>query len=1106
MSEGGRAMDHAAIAAQKRELVAQLLKRKGLVGASSQVIPPRANRHEWPLSFVQQRLWFLDRLEPASPRYNTFTSVRLQGRLDVGALEEALAEILRRHEALRARFAEEGGEPVQRIAPAAPAALSVVDRAAQPAALRDRELERLATEEARRPFDLAQGPLLRGTLVRLAEDEHVLMLSLHHIVSDAWSLGLLQWELAALYRAFREGRPSPLGAPPIQYADFAAWQRDQTRGDVLDAQLGYWRRQLAGLEELDLDTDRPRPPVQSFGGAWRTRALDGRLADGLKALSQREGATLFMTLLAGFQALLHRYTGQTDLAVGSPVANRNRAELEGLIGCFANMLVLRADLSGDPSFRELLRRAREAAVAGYANQDVPFEKLVEELQPDRDLARHPLFQVAFALQIAAPTAGIELPDLAWSSGSVDNGVSKFDLTLYVGESERSLTAAFEYSTDLFVPDSIDRMLRHYERLLQGAVARPDARVSELPLLEGAERHQALVEWNSTRAEYPRDATVHEAFDAQAERTPDAAAVAFEGRALSYGELRRRSNRLAHRLRGLGVGSEVRVGICVERSLDLVVGMLAILKAGGAYVPLDPEYPQERIRFMVEDSGLRVLVTQASLRGMLGAASERVVCVDGDEAAIGGESDRDPAVSLRGDNLAYVIYTSGSTGVPKGVGVTHRAIGRLVLNTDYVRLGAADRVAQCANASFDAATFEIWGALLNGARVVVLRKEVAISPDELARRIRADGVTTLFLTTALFNQMAREVPDGFAPLRHLLFGGEAVDPGWVREVLERGRPERLLHVYGPTECTTFATWHRVEEVASDAATVPIGRPIANTDAYVLDAAMNPVPVGVRGELFIGGDGLARGYLGRPDLTAERFVPNPFGPPGDRLYRTGDLVRCRPDGAVEFLRRRDHQVKIRGFRIELGEVEAALARHEAVADSVVLVRDDGGERRLVAYVVPVAGSSLGEPELRARLKERLPDYMVPSVFVPMDALPLTPNGKIDRSALPKPAATSRAGGVAPRTPTEQAVARIWCEVLGVEEVGVHDNFFELGGHSLLATRITSRVRAAFSVEVALRTLFEAPTVADLAEHVDTAVWLSRSAAAAAAGGEGREVGEL
>ena len=947
---------------RKQEILVFL--RRDQVDASHGAPPilPVARERGLPLSFAQQRLWFLQQLAPASAFYNTPVPLRLHGHLDRAALQRSLNELVVRQQVLRTVFNTEGDTPVQIIDAPAPVIIAEIDLTHLPTTERDVEVRLLMAAEAQRPFDLSCGPLFRVRLLRLALDDHVLLMTLHHIITDGWSIGVLVRELAAMYEAFAVGEPSPLPELPIQYADFAVWQREWLRGKVLEGQLSYWKQRLRNLPTLQLPTDHPRPAIQTYRGAYEVLLLTKELREGLKALSRRLGATLFMVLLAAFKALLHRYTGQEDIVVGSPIANRNRAEIEGLIGFFVNSLVMRTDVSSDPSFLELVARVREVALGGYAHQDLPFEKLVEELEPERDLSRNPLFQVMFALQ-NAPMPPLELGDLRLSLMWFDTLATRFDLETHVWEEPEGLKVFFVYSTDLFGAATIKRMERHFQTLLEGIVANPETRLSELPVLSEAEKHQLLVEWNDTKRNYPEDKRVHELFEEQAERSPDAVAAVYAGQQLTYGELNRRANQLAHYLRKRGVGPESLVGICVARSLEMVVGLLGILKAGGAYVPLDPDYPKERLGFMVRDSQVAVVLTQQGMAEKLPQHTAQVIKLDRDWQEIALESDENLGTGGKAENLAYVIYTSGSTGRPKGISIPHKAINRLVFNTNYVRLEPSDRIAQASNASFDAATFEIWGALLNGAQLVGISKDVVLSPPAFSAEIGGRGISALFLTTALFNHLASEAPRAFQSVRHLLFGGEAVDPRWVNEVLTQGPPKRLLHVYGPTESTTFASFHLVEQVPQGATTIPIGRPLSNTEIYLLDRNLQLVPIGVAGELHIGGDGLARGYLNSPELTSEKFIPDPFSDEaGARLYKTGDLARYLADGSIEFLGRLDQQVKIRGFRIELGEIETTLSAHPGVREAVVVaLQAPNGEKTLAAYIVPQLKESQVDADL-------------------------------------------------------------------------------------------------------------------------------------------------
>jgi amino acid adenylation domain-containing protein len=930
-------------------------ERRGEHARPSPILPVPRDR-DLPLSFAQQRLWFLDRLAPDNPFYNMYGAVRLTGVLDLDALRGAFREIVRRQEALRTTLQTGEHGPVQVIAPAPSFDVPRVDLEGLAEDLRRRELARLSGDEARRPFNLARGPLVRAALLRLAAQEHTLLVNLHHIISDGWSMGILFHELATLYGAFCQGAPSPLPELPIQYADFAVWQREWLSGERLAAELDYWRRQLAGIpESLELPFDHPRPAVESFRGATETFALPVELARALSALARRRGATQSMTLLAGFTALLGRFAGSEDVAVGMAIANRTRREVEGLIGFFVNTLVLRTDLSGTPGFAQLVGRVRETSLASYAHQDLPFERLVEELQPERSLSRNPLIQVMCGYQ-NFPRAEMEVRGLALSlpeEAKVAGGTAKFDLSLFLFEDGDHLTGALEYNREIFEAATMLRLLRCFESLLAAAVADPETPVAFLPLLGAAERHQLAREWNDTDAAYPSQVSLQELFEAQVRRRSTEPALLFDGGEVSWGELNRRANRLAARLRAAGVEPESRVGLCVVRSPELIVGMLGIVKAGAAYVPLDPDYPGERLALMVEDSGVRILVTQEPALSRLPASlltMVEVVSPDGHAA----EPDENPPVTTSGESLAHVIYTSGSTGRPKGVCIPHRAVARLVLGVSYADLGPGQVFSQFAPVSFDPSTFEIWGALLNGSRLA-LAPPYAMSLEELGHAIERFGMTTVWLTTVIFHQFVEHRLDLLRRVPQVLAGGDALSPSHVRKLLHELPDTRLVNGYGPTENACFTTCYTMQGPEPIGSTTPLGHPMANTQVHLLDPQGQPVPIGVAGELCTGGGGLSRGYLGRPDLTAERFVPNPFGgtgreAAGSRLYRTGDLARYFPDGRVEFLGRIDHQVKIRGFRIELGEIEARLGEHPAVLRSVVTAREDvPGDRRLVAYVV-------------------------------------------------------------------------------------------------------------------------------------------------------------
>ncbi|HEX8320472.1 amino acid adenylation domain-containing protein [Longimicrobium sp.] len=1047
------------------------------------VVPAGDGRH-LPLSFAQERLWFLDRLQPGSVAYNLPTGVRLRGELDVPALERALGAIVMRHHALRTTFVEVDGEPVQVVAPFGGFALPVDDLSGTGEA----EAMRRAAADAARPFDLSSGPLFRATLLRLRAGEHLLLLCMHHIVTDGWSRDVLFRELSTLYSAYARGRDPGLPPLAVQYGDFAVWQREQLRGEALERQLAYWRERMAGAPALlELPTDRLRPAVQTYRGARERFALPDGLAERLDALGRSEGATPYMVLLAGFQVLLSRYAGTGDIVVGSSSAGRRGREVEELIGFFTNTLVVRTDLSGEPCFREVLRRVREAALGAYEHQEVPFEKLLDELRPERSLGHNPVFQAFFAV---LPGDAPRLPGLAAEVVPVEVATSKFDLSLFFTRRDGGMEGMLEYASDLFHGATIVRMAGHLAALLEAAASDPATPVSALPMLGAAEREELVSRWSGSGASLPVSGSLHERFERRAQAAPNAVALTCGGDSLSYGQLNARANRLARRLRALGVGPESRVGLCAGRSLDLVAGVLAILKAGGAYVPLDPAYPAERLAFMAEDAGIRVLLAQAALRDRVLAEGIDVLSLEDVPA---DEIPDDPGVTVAPENLAYVIYTSGSTGRPKGVGVTHGNVLRLFDATaESFGFGDGDAWTLFHSYAFDFSVWEIWGALLHGGRLVVVPFDVSRDPVAFRALLATERVTVLSQTPSAFRALARADEESAQPLERLrtvVFGGEALSYESLRGWLDRYGPRRprLVNMYGITETTVHVTWHTVTgaELRRDAVGSGVGVPIPDLRAYVLDARGNPAPTGVPGELHVGGAGLARGYLGRPGLTAQRFVPDPFaGGAGSRLYRSGDLARWRADGTLEYLGRIDQQVKIRGHRIELGEIQSVLLAQPGVEAAAVVVRGEGDEAALVAYVVP-AGEPPSASVLRDALKKALPEYMVPAAFVSIERIPLTANGKLDRGALPAPGGAGGEEGaayLAPRTPVEEVLAGIWAEVLRAERVGADENFFELGGHSLLATRVVSRVREVFGVEMPLRALFEGPTIAELAGRVE------------------------
>jgi amino acid adenylation domain-containing protein len=1087
------------------ELAASIETAQG--EGQSQAAPPmvRVERAgNLPLSFAQQRLWFLDQLEPGSTLYNLPVAVRMTGQLDVDALTRTMSEIVRRHEVLRTTFRNRDGQPVQVIGPAEPLPLELVDLTMLDAAEREAAAEQFANRVRGQAFDLAQGPLLRAKLLRLGESEHVVLVVMHHVIGDAWSIGILIREVATLYEAFRRKEPSPLPELEIQYVDFASWQREWLRDETLDRQLAYWKERLAGAPTvLDLLPDKPRPPAQTYHGASHSFFIGDELTKGLKELSRRHDVTLFMTLLAAFNVLLHRYTGQEDILVGTTIANRNRVETEALIGFFINTLVLRSDLSGRPSFGELLERVREAALGAYAHQDLPFEKLVEELQPARDMSRSALFQVSFTLQ-NTPRTTLELSGLTLSSFGVEISSAKYDLLLDIVDTEQGLGGLIEYNTDLFNAPTISRIVEHLQIILQSIVADAEQRISTLPLLSGVERRQLLSLWDDTAAGYTPQRALHRLFEERATQTPDAVAVVFESQRLTYDELNSRANQLAHYLRREGIAADDLVGVMLERSSDMVVALLGILKAGGAYLPLDPAYPRERLSFMIEDAGLRLVISHgtvaAAAHDLLSAdVSRRLIMLDADWPLIAAMPARTLSHTLTTNNLAYVIYTSGSTGKPKGVMVTHANVARLFDATQaWFHFTEQDVWTMFHSYAFDFSVWELWGALLYGGRLVVVPYLVSRSPEAFYELLLGEGVTILNQTPTSFRQLMRaEAERGDdarqLALRLVIFGGEALEPQSLKPWFERHGDERpqLVNMYGITETTVHVTYRPLTALdAEHAANSRIGRPIPDLRVYVLDREMNPVPFGIPGEMYVGGAGLARNYLNRAELSAERFTPDPFSPvPGARLYKTGDRARLLSEGDLEYLGRIDQQVKIRGFRIELGEIEAVLREHPSVRECIVLVKDEEVlGPRLVGYIISKTHEEQsGVAELRDYMREHLPEYMVPAIFMIMDEWPLTPSGKVDLRALPQPEVKRdelTRGYVVPETPVQQIVAGIWSEVLQVETVGTLDNFFELGGHSLLATQVISRVRETFKQEISLRSLFEKPTVAELATGIETA----------------------
>ena len=1065
---------NAELSPAKKALLQARLRRNSF--GDGEAIPCR-RQQQAPLSFAQQRLWFLDQFSPGSCAYNVPRVFRLNGHLDLAALQHALDGLVERHEILRTIFKLIGTEPVQVVQPPAAVPLRILDLAELPEAEKQSKADAEIRDEVRRPFNLVSDLMLRATLIRLATDEHILVLMSHHIASDGWSKSIMFRELADFYNAAVTKISATMAELPIQYSDFASWQRTWVQGARLRMQSEYWKHQLEGAPALlELPTDYARPAVQGFEGTTECRFFPERLLRELKALSQREGATLFMTLFASYLVMLARYSGQDDIVVGTPIAGRVREQAEPLIGDFVNMLAVRTDLSGDPSFRELLDRVKKTALDAYEHQDLPFEKLVEDLEHGRDLSRAPIFQTIFILETSPPPPppmqGLQVEILDF-----DTPTAKNDLILILAEDTRGLKVKLEYRTDLFNKENIDRLFARYQMLLESIVANPQQPVMKLSMCTAEEREQ-LATWNRTAEEAP-NRCLHQLFEDQVERTPDAVALEFQERTLTYRELNARANQLAHHLLSLGVKPDARVGICVHRSLEMVVGLLGIMKAGGAYVPIDPAYPRDRMEFMLQDGGAEVLVTDSVLLQTISAPQAKVVCLDRDAAQLSQQNVDNPHTGIHPANLSYVIFTSGSTGRPKGVQLEHRNVANFIGHVQRrFELGASDVYLGVASMSFDASVLDFYLPLSVGARLVIVDAETTRDAHSLAQIMQRCGVTAMHATPSTWRSLVDAGWQGNAGF-NVLSGGEALTWDLAQELLRRCFA--LWNLYGPTETAVYSAIHKI---ALQDGMVLVGRPIDNTQIYILDRLHQPTPIGVPGEICIAGAGVARGYLNRPELTAERFVADAFQS-GGRMYRTGDLGRFREDGVIQCLGRLDHQVKLRGFRIELGEIESLLAQYPGIRQALVDVRaSNSGDKRLIGYLLLENDSEISIPDIRGFLKAKLPDYMVPSSFMILEHFPVSPNGKLNRSALPNPddARPELAREfVAPSTPVEQAIAEIFAEVLEVRTVGIHDDFFELGGHSLLATRVVTRLRDRFQIEMTPRFLFESPTVAEMAARV-------------------------
>jgi amino acid adenylation domain-containing protein/non-ribosomal peptide synthase protein (TIGR01720 family) len=1041
------------------------------------VISPVARSEDLPLSFAQQRMWFIYQMDQQNSAYNEALTIRLTGRLNIDILEQTINAIIQRHESLRTTFPMVEGKPIQKIAPFLKIKLLVVNLKDIP----QEQIDKRIIEELQKPFDLTQAPLLRCTLFDLGYENYILVNVFHHIIIDGWSKGILFKELSEFYQAFLSNSTVDLPELTIQYADFAVWQRQWLQGEILENQLNYWKKQLTAAPLLlELPTDKPRPANPNFRGHSISFQINSELTEKLKLLSQKSGATLFMTLLAALNTLLFRYSGQDDILIGTPTANRNRQEIEPLIGFFVNTLVLRNSLEGNPAFSGLLQQARNVVLEAYANQYLPFEQVVDALEIERSLSYNPLFQVMFALQ-NAPLNSLELPHLKAQYLAVKHQRIKFDLSLILEEIETEqgsyLEGFWEYDSDLFTVERITRMVGHFQTLLKGIVANPQQTVRELPLLTESEKQQLLEDWNQTQQDYPQNLCIHQLFEAWVEQTPDAIALIFKGEQLTYRELNSKANQLANYLQTLGVKPETLVGICIEPSLEMIVGILGILKAAGAYVPIDPTYPSERIAYMLDDSQLAVLLTQEKLVTSLPQHQAQVICLDSDWKEISTESKSSPITSLTPENLAYVIYTSGSTGKPKGVLVAHR--GLCNLSQAQIKLFDVQPdscVLQFASISFDASIWEIVMALCAGARLYLGTREELQPGQPLLQLLQEQEITHLTLVPSALTALSSE---NLPALQNIIVAGEPCPPSLV---IQWASGRRFFNAYGPTESTVCAT---VAQCFEDMDVLPIGRPIANTKIYILDRYLQPVPIGVPGELHLASVGLAKGYLNRPELTDSKFIANPFSQKlSDRLYKTGDLVRYGNDGQIEFVGRIDDQVKIRGFRIELGEIESVLNQHPQVKDAIVIVKEDELKtKRLYGYFIPKT-EALTFQELRQFIQDRLPDYMIPAFLIPLESFPLTPNGKVDRRALPLPKINPNEleNYATPSTKNEQILAQIWQEVLGLKTISINDNFFELGGDSILAIQIIAKANQE-GLEITPKQLFGYQTIAQLAILAET-----------------------
>ncbi len=1087
----------ASLSPEKRALLAQL-KKKNSAGSppasTTYHIPKIGHNGIAPLSYAQQRLWFLDQLEPGSPLYNLHLSLRLQGKVDFDALHQAINTIISRHEALRTTFQMQGNQACQVILPEYKLDLPTSDLSHILPAEREGKVCSIVIEEAQRPFDFSMQPPLRARLLKFDEEDHVFIMIIHHIIIDGWSLGVFNKELGLLYSAICSGKEAALPDLPVQYIDFSDWQRQRLQDEVLEKQIKYWVDQLDGAPPLlELPTDRPRPAENSICGARQAIILPKELTAGLKTLCQQEQVTLFMILLAAYQTFLFRYSGQDDIVIGSPVASRIQPEIEGLIGFFINALVFRTDLSGNPTFRDLLARVKKTALDAYSHQDIPFEKLVEKLKPQRNLSYSPIYQVAFAFQ-NMHTKPLSLQGLTVTPLEIDRGTATFDLSLFVINTDQGLKILFEYNTDLFDDTTIGRMLGHYQQLLEGIVEDPDQTISTLPLLADAEKNLMLKTWNDTQADYPKDKSLVQLFEQQVLNTPDQFAVATETNTLTYAQLNARANQVAHYLRNKEVKTGSIVGLCLGRSTEMFIGMLGILKSGAAYLPLDPDYPPERLQFMISDCKVSTVITLSQYQEMVACFHTKTVCLDTDWQAISSEADENPLLDIHPENLCYIIYTSGSTGMPKGVLIEHRNIVHSVTARINYYPETVKKFILLSSFAFDSSVAGIFWTLYQGGTLYLPRQgdekdlyriAAIIEEERPTHMLSLPSVYNLLLNTPLATDTANEQP--LTSLNTVIVAGEACPPALIEQHHEKLPQAVLYNEYGPTEGTVWSTVYRTGPQDLPLNQVPIGKPIQNVQTYILDPEQQPVPIGVKGELYIGGAGVAHGYLNNDVYNRTKFIVNPFlTNTKERIYRTGDLARFLPDGNIMFMGRIDSQVKIRGYRIELGEIESIITSHPAISEAVVIDREDTpGDKRLVAYIINQQGHDLTTPSIKEFLLEKLPAYMAPTSYVFLDRFLLTPNGKVDRKALPAPDHAALKSGeecVPPRSETEKILVKIWADTLNIEKVGIHDNFFDLGGHSLLGVYLLNNIEKATGKRLPIAALFKTPTIEGMSSFLE------------------------